>query len=87
MFWAVKVETAFPVEIMGTMQMDSILVPAEYPASTEEPKPFTTDCTSSMPMDTMDCCTMEGIAIRTMEARIPVSYFAIFPSASKPLSL
>ena len=29
MFWAVKVATALPVAIMGTTQMDSILLPAE----------------------------------------------------------
>ena len=47
---------------MGTMHRDSMRLPAEYPASAGEPKLLTTDCTSSMPMDTMDCCKMDGTA-------------------------
>ena len=46
---------AFPMASMGTIEMDSILVPAEYPAITEEPKVLTTDCTSRIPSWTMDC--------------------------------
>ena len=45
---------AFPMASMGTIEMDSILVP-EYPAITEEPKVLTTDCTSRIPSWTMDC--------------------------------
>lgn len=64
---------AFPIASMGTMEIDSILVPAEYPAMAEEPKVFTTDCTRRIPICTIDCCRMEGIATFTMESIIPLS--------------
>lgn len=51
---------------MGTTQMLSMRMAAEYPASISEPKLFTTDCTSIMPMETVDCCRMEGRAMRAM---------------------
>jgi len=70
-FCAVNVDTAFPVAIIGTMHMDSILMPEVYPASAEEPNPFTTDCTNSIPTETIDCCTMDGIAILTILPNIP----------------
>ena len=50
----------------GTTQMLSMRMAAENPASIASPKPFTTDCTSIMPMDTMDCCRMDGTAIRSI---------------------
>src|SRR5574344_2874671 len=46
--------------------MDSIRMAAEKPASVSEPNPFMTDCTSIIPMETVDCCRMEGSAIRDM---------------------
>ena len=55
-----------PNAAMGTMQMDSTRIAAENPANASEPKLFTTDCTSIMPMETVDCCKMEGRAIRVI---------------------
>src|SRR5574344_2554986 len=51
---------------IGTIHIASIRIAAEKPASVSEPKPFTTDCTSIIPMETVDCCRMEGSAIRDM---------------------
>ena len=62
-----------PVAIMGTTQMDSMRLPAEYPASAAEPNPLTTDCTSSIPMETMDCCRMDGTAILVPEPSMALS--------------
>ena len=46
--------------------MDSTRIAAENPANASEPKLFITDCTSIMPMETVDCCKMEGRAIRVI---------------------
>ena len=51
---------------MNTTHIDSILIPAEYPARASVPKLLTTDCTSIMPIDTVDCCSMDGMAILTI---------------------
>ena len=69
---------AFPIATMGTIQIDSIRIPAEKPASASAPKLFTTDCTSIIPIDTVDCCKMDGRAIFVMGSS---SSFAKMPSA------
>jgi len=55
-----------PNAVIGTMQMDSTRIAAENPASASEPKLFTTDCTSIIPMETVDCWRIEGRAIRVI---------------------
>ena len=57
---------AFPIAAMGTMQIDSIRIPAENPANASAPKLFTTDWTSIIPIETVDCWRMEGSAIFAM---------------------
>ena len=47
---------------MGTTQMDSTRMAAEKPARASVPKPFTTDWTSIIPIDTVDCCKIDGKA-------------------------
>ena len=50
-------------------QGENILYPivAEYPASACVPKGFTTACTIIIPMDTVDCCKIDGTARRSMD--------------------
>ena len=64
---------------MGTTQMLSIRIAAENPASAADPKLLTTDCTSIIPIETVDCCRMEGMAMRVMET-------SSFPSKTEWLS-
>ena len=66
MFCAAYDDKAFPMAAIGTMQSDSMRMAAEKPASTCVPKRLTTDCTSIMPMETVDCCRMDGSAMRAM---------------------
>ena len=61
---------AFPIASIGTMLKDSIRMPAEYPAIAVEPKLLITDWTSRIPIWTMDCCSVDGTAIFTMETAI-----------------
>ena len=56
---------------MGTMHSDSMRAAAEKPARICVPKPLTTDCTSIMPMETVDCCRMDGRATRVMARSSP----------------
>ena len=68
---------------IGTTQMDSIRMAAEKPASASEPKPLTTDCTSIIPMDTVDCWRIDGIAIRVIsDSSIVSNSVFCFPSRS-----
>ena len=69
-FCAVNVDIAFPIASIGTMLRDSILIPAEYPASAVDPKLLITAWTSRIPTWTMDCCSVDGTAIFTMDAAI-----------------
>ncbi len=74
---------AFPIAVIGTTQMLSIRIAAEKPASIFGPKLFTTDCTSIMPMETVDCCKIEGSAIRDMSfssSQLKTFGFGFFPS-------
>ena len=66
---------------MGTMQIDSTRIPAEKPARAWGPKLFTTDCTSIMPMEMMDCCRMEGSAIFVISESSFLSKRAVFPQS------
>ena len=78
---------ALPTAAMGTILMDSIRIPAENPANDSAPKLLTTDCTSIMPMDTVDCCKIDGRAIfamgrsssaSKMPSEAPSSFFSSF---------
>ena len=64
---------------MGTMQRLSTRIPAEKPASIWGPKLLTTDCTSIIPMETVDCWKMDGRATRHMEESSPglQSFFGV----------
>ena len=64
---------AFPMPLMGTTHMASILIAAENPARASEPKLFTTDCTSIIPMDTVDCCKIDGRDIFAIGTSSPKS--------------
>ena len=55
-----------PMAAMGTTQILSTRIPAENPASISVPKLLTTDWTSIIPMDTVDCWRMDGSAIRVI---------------------
>ena len=68
-----------PMHVIGTQQMDSMRIAAEYPASASEPKPLTTACTSIMPMDTVDCCKMDGSAIIAMRRASPPLNSPVLP--------
>ena len=67
---------------MGTTQMLSTRIPAENPASISAPKLLTTDWTSIIPIDTVDCCRMEGRAILAMPVNSPWSNRPAPPSPS-----
>ena len=71
-----------PMAAIGTTHMDSTRIPAENPARAWGPKPFTTDCTSIMPMEMMDCWRMEGRAIFVMSASSFLSKARVFPQSS-----
>ena len=58
---------------IGTTQMLSTRDPAEYPASISTPKLFTTDCTSIIPIDTVDCWRIDGSAIDVIVRSSPPS--------------
>ena len=66
---------------MGTTQRDSIRMPAENPARICVPKPFTTDWTSIIPIETVDCWRMDGNAMRDMEENSALlNQVSAFPS-------
>ena len=76
-----------PGETIATVAMFSILIPAEYPARTSLPKLFTTLCTSIMPMDTVDCCSMEGIANVTIFLSTMICFLhRNLPIKAKPIT-
>ena len=62
-FCAVYELIAFPIADIGTTTILSILIAAEKPARTSEPKLFTTLCTSIIPIDTVDCWRIDGRAM------------------------
>ena len=70
--------------LMGTMQSASMRMAAEKPASASEPKLLTTDCTSIMPIETVDCCRMDGSEIFAMGSSSRRSNAGARPGASRP---
>ena len=60
MFWAVKLDMALEMFMLGNMARESIFVAAVYPATSTLPKELTRPCIIIMERDTRDCWSMEG---------------------------
>ena len=65
-FWDTKGDTALPMDTKINEKTFSTRMVAAYPASAWVPKGFTTACTIIIPTETVDCCSTDGTAMRSM---------------------
>ena len=78
-FWAVKLDTPFPIVVKQVIVKVLSLIAAEYPAMTEEPKELTRLWIKIFPTEIKLCCRILGTAIRLIRFSISPennSYFS-----------
>lgn len=78
-FWAEKLDSAFPNVEKDVIVNVFNLIAAEYPAITADPKEFTRLWIKIFPTETKLCCKMLGTAIFAIRRSMDFEYSITFP--------